>query len=292
MSTEQTDEIKSYLDWSHEGKPAIWRYLLAVILGFLIWIWGSILPIVLVFQPLNIDPLTNSVAFYYTFITGFIGIPLLVWLILRRPAYSVVLPFWPSNLRDYGLGILIQWIAMAITYILAVDVSYRGFEHITAGVILTVIAALVGVFIQTSFEEMFFRGLVAQATRRVTKWLPVVLGVQAFFFASLHIGNVESSGDAIWKWLLYLTPALTWGWIAWRTGSLVLPMAMHFGNNAFLQLIIGTKGDVIEGIGPFLATPPADNPVFHMVITTVAVSLLTIFLVEVILRRRAARETN
>lgn len=292
MNAPENTSILNYLYWSDKGKAAIWRYVLAVIFGFVIWMWGSAIPTLLVFQPLNIDINANPVAFYYTFIAGFIGVPLLVWLILRRPVYSVALPSWPSNLRDFGLGILIQWIAMTITYILAVDVSYRGFESITAGVILTVIAALAGIFIQTSFEEMYFRGLVAQATRRVTKWLPVVLGVQALFFASLHTGNLESAGDTVSKWLLYLAPALTWGWIAWRSGSLVLPMAMHFGNNAFLQLFIATKGDVVEGIAPFLATPPADNPVFHMVITTVAVSLITIILVEVVFRWRARRATN
>ena len=290
MNNSEKAPIRNYLDWSEKGRSAIWRYVLALILGFVIWTMGSTLIIGWIFAPLNIDVNANPVWFYYTFTAGFIGVPLLVWLLLGRPAYSVALPSWPSNLRDYGLGVLFQWIGMAVMYILAVDVSYRGFEHVSSTIILTVIAALIGVFIQTGFEEFYFRGLIAQATRRVINWLPVVLVVQALFFASLHTGNVTSPGETIWKWILYMTPALTWGWIAWRTGSLVMPMAMHFGNNAFLQLFIGTKGDVVEGIAPFVATPSVDNPVFHMVITTVGVSIITIILVEVITRRRAAKK--
>lgn len=107
MNISRKTPVGNYLEWSHEGKSAIWRYVLAFFLGFLIWLWGSVIPMLLVFKPLNIGPLTDSVAFYYTFIVGLIGIPLVVRLLPGRPAYSVALPSWPSNLADYGIGILI-----------------------------------------------------------------------------------------------------------------------------------------------------------------------------------------
>jgi len=191
MNNSDKTPIQNYLEWSHEGKSAIWRYVLAVVLGILAFMVGSMVSI-FIFDPLNINILEDPVAFYYTFVIGFVAVPLIVRFLLGRPAYSVALPSWPPNLRDYGLGILIQWMAMSIAYIALVDVSYLGFEPITAGVILKLILALVGIFITTTFEEMYFRGLLIQATWRVTKWLPVVFGVQAYFFAQLHLGNMDS----------------------------------------------------------------------------------------------------
>lgn len=296
MNDSDKSPIRNYLEWSDEGKPAIWRYVLTITLGFVIWLWGSILPIVLVFGPLNIDYFTDPVATYYTFITGFIALPPLVWLLLGRPAYSLALPSWPSNLRDFGLGILIQWIAMGIMYAFMVKASYRGFDHFTVATIFTVILALVGIFIQTGFEEMLFRGLVAQATRRIIKWLPAVLLVQALWFASLHASNIEAFGGALWAWIPYLIPALTWGWIAWRTGSLVLPMAMHFAKNAFLWLFVTTEGDVTQGIAPFVAKIPAGIPsataALRSSLGEFIITVIAILILEVILRRRAARATN
>lgn len=289
MDQPEKTTIRHYLDWSRAGKPALWRYALVVVLGFVVWVLGGILPIRFVFEPLGIDALTNPVALYYTFLPGFVGIPLLVWLLLRRPPYSVALPAWPPRLADYGLGVLFQWLAMVVMYLLAAEVSYRGFEHLSAGLMLLVAAALVGIFIQTGLEELFFRGLLAQATHRLSTWLPLVVGVQAYLFASMHLGNLQSEGETLWKWVLYLTPALAWGWIAWRTGSLVFPMALHFGNNAFLQLFVATQGDVIEGIAPFVATPPTVNPVQHLALFTLGQVLITLLLVEALWRRRAAR---
>lgn len=81
--------VRNYLEWSDAGRPAIWRYLAAVVLGFLFWMWGSI-PAILLLQDFLKDPATTSVAFEYTFVVGLVAIPLITRYLLKRPAFFAV----------------------------------------------------------------------------------------------------------------------------------------------------------------------------------------------------------
>lgn len=281
--------ISSYLEWSDEGRSAIWRYVVAVVLGFVLWTLGSA-PAVLLLQDFLSDPATESVAFEYTFVIGFVAVPLIVWLLLGRPGWSVALPAWPPRLLDYGLGIGIQWVVMTVMYLALVlpfgRLSYRGWDAEMSAGLPILVATIVGFAIQTGFEELYFRGLVAQATRRLVKWTPAVIGVQALFFAQLHVGNVEAWGGGITAMLPYLAAALALGWAAWRTGSLLISMGLHMGNNLFLVLFVNTEGDVIQSVAPLVAQTPEPA---RAIAFAVGQALLAVAAVELVVRRRAAR---
>jgi len=59
--------IRNCLDWSDKGKPAIGRYVVAVVLGLVFWMWGSF-PVILLLQVFFEDPATSPTAFECTFI--------------------------------------------------------------------------------------------------------------------------------------------------------------------------------------------------------------------------------
>jgi len=86
-------QASHYLDWSRQGWPAAWRYLLAIVLAFVVWMWGSIIPMVAL-SAVGISVLENSVAFLYTFVFAHLGVLLIVRLLLGRRMYSVALPSW------------------------------------------------------------------------------------------------------------------------------------------------------------------------------------------------------
>ena len=77
MNAPDGTAIHNYLEWSDQGRPAIWRYLVAIVLGFLFWMWGSI-PAIILLQGCLKDPAAKSIAFEYTFVIGFVAIPLIV----------------------------------------------------------------------------------------------------------------------------------------------------------------------------------------------------------------------
>lgn len=143
------------------------------------------------------DPALQRVQFQFTFILPALILLLLVRLLLGRPAWTVALPAWPPRWRDYLVAIGIGWGVM-LTLLLAIlafmpgfKLTFRGWDGMVSGGATLVLMVCIGFMIQTAFEELYFRGLLMQATRRLTSWLPVLLVVQAYVFASLHAGNLE-----------------------------------------------------------------------------------------------------
>jgi uncharacterized protein len=181
--------VGHYLDWSNQGKADLWRYAIAIVLGFILWQFGSI-PVLVITSVLTGKADLDSPYFTYTFLPGLIVLFLLARIVLGRPWFSLMLgSLKRAKWVDYGLGVLIGWCASVLSYLLFIDrdrFSFQGWEPLLSTGGLVIVAILVGYAIQTAFEELYFRGLIAQATRRVTPWIPVVIGLQAWLFAMLH----------------------------------------------------------------------------------------------------------
>lgn len=116
--------------------------------------------------------------------------------------------------------------------------------------------------------------------------VPLIIGLPALVFASMHTGNVSAWSATGLAALPYLAVALAWGWIAWRSGSILIPMALHFGNNAFLFLFVGTAGDATSGIAPFVAPTPGME---RAILFSLAQNGLLVIGSEIYLRRKRAK---
>jgi uncharacterized protein len=281
----------SYLDWSTLGRASPLLYLLAIVLGFIGWEVGSIPALML----MSDDPAQQRVQFQFTFILPLLILLLLVRLLLGRPGWTVGLPAWPPRWRDYFIAIGIGW-AVMLTLLLGIlafmpefKLTYRGWGGLIAGGATLVLMLCAGFMIQTAFEELYFRGLLMQATRRLTRWLPAQLVVQAYVFASLHAGNLEGFAASYVTMVPYFVAALYFGWVAWRTGSLVMPMGLHFANNAWSALFINTKGDVIVTAAPFIGPQITLNVVITY---TICQAILVCCGVEWLMRRRERRQAS
>jgi membrane protease YdiL (CAAX protease family) len=276
---------RHYLDWSGKGRCSIWLYFLAVILGYLGLQWGSIPVLLLAGDHIN-DRLFGPALLELSFAGFIVTVLLTVRLILGRPAWSVGVPAWPPRWIDYLAGMLMWWAGMLLMYLIFVipfgRVSFQGWGVFSGALIPYLAAITVGVMVQTAAEELFFRGLLMQATRRATAWLPAVIGVQALWFAHLHAGNVSAWGGGYMAMLPYFATALALGWAAWRSGSLLLPMGMHFANNIALFVLVKTEGDVVEASTPFIAQ--AASPASASV-QAIGQALMMIALIEYLHKR-------
>ena len=114
--------------------------------------------------------------------------------------------------------------------------------------------ALPLVLLQTTAEEMVFRGYLQQqlAARFAARW--VWMGLPALIFSALHYN--PQAGINTW---LILGATLGFALIAAdlteRTGSLGAAMGLHFANNAFAMLVLSVQG-TISGLALYL-TPYA-----------------------------------
>lgn len=275
-----------YLQWADRGKPALWRYATAVALTFVVWMFGEI-PVALLFPDSFADPAHRSLLLPWGFLPGLIAVLLFVRLFLGRPGYSLfaqsLSPRWSDYLVGVALGTAIGTL-LSVSGMLFSPIEYQGFSRMAELGLLLMIVMIVGFVVQTAFEELFFRGLIMQLTWQIKAWLPLALLVQATMFAIPHFGNFESMrGIGLISVLPYGIIAAAWGWVGWRTGSLLMPMGLHFANNSLGVLLFGTKGDLLVSYAPILAETPS---FLFALIGVTAQAALTVVAVEFWMRRR------
>lgn len=290
MVLDVSNGSSSYLDWATRGKPAIWRYVLALILSYVLWMALPVLllaPFVAIFQvaPEERDLLE------YSFIPGFIVLPLVVRFVLGRPSWSIAVPAWPPRFVEYWHGVLLGLalsVFITVTTIPWLGSHFVGFEGLARTGLISIVAMALGFMVQTAFEEMLFRGLIAQFTARIVNYAPAIIGVQALIFGYLHIGNVKAWNGNMLAMFPYFFTALSWGWVAWRTGSLFFPAALHFVNNAGNTFLLGTNGDIVKSIAPVLVDMPT---IGQSVAMTFFSGVSTIAAVELYMRAKERRRS-
>lgn len=107
------------------------------------------------------------------------------------------------------------------------------------------IIALLLLPIQTTSEELFFRGWVIQWAARGSGnilWLSVLSGV---LFSLPHLLNPEAAGDIVGAFFGYFSVGFALGWVTVRDRSLEVAIGAHLSNNLFAALIIGYEGGAL-----------------------------------------------
>ena len=292
MDTSENNEFRSYLDWALKGRAKWWLYIIGV---FLLWLTLAVINPILR-QLISVilggftaeSPALNIIVVHLSFIFVFLVPPLLVRVLHSRPSWSVALPRPMFKGWNLGMGFLFGLLTNLIIY--AIYALFFGvnitFEAPELGVYLPfVVAAFLAFFIQTSAEEMVFRGYFMQTIRRFTA-NPVILVLSVgLIFGLMHYGNLATFG---WPWygvVLWMVDGALLAWLAYRSRSLWMPLGWHWANNFGLIVLIDAKaGDVVQGMPLFIADQyPAIN---YVIITKVVVILVLGLSITWLIKRR------
>ncbi|MQP24979.1 CPBP family intramembrane metalloprotease [Flavobacterium sp. LMO8] len=272
--------IKSYLEWSDKAKNGIPRYILGLILMFFLFFVVSgflIIPIAIMYPNYNDSIVSRNLVLLSCFILSFLFIPLITQWIHKRPSWSVAMPKLHFDFKNLFWGFFISTIVgIVVTYIFqlfgVLNVNYVGIN--VESFLPLLIVGSIGLFVQTSAEELLFRGYLTQFLRRITKHPIVYITITAVMFSIPHLTNIEQFGGKITTLLPYFISGLLYGWVAYKTGSLWMSIGLHWNNNLFGMLFIGVNGDKIETVAPFIL----DMPSIEMVtILTLLQSLIIAF---------------
>jgi len=117
------------------------------------------------------------------------------------------------------------------------------------------IVALVLFPIQTTAEELFFRGWIIQWAAGGWSniwWLSTLSGA---LFAIPHLLNPEATGDLAGAFVGYFTVGFALGWVTVRDRSLEIAIGAHLSNNLFAGLIVGYEGGALPAEALFVTEP-------------------------------------
>lgn len=236
-----------YLAWSRRGRARLGWYFLGFLLIVLAWAIGTLAVLLpgWLSDWTPASPAQELGLLTATFTFGFVAVPCAVRLVLRRPWWSLVTGWFPGPRRHLLLGGVVAAGAALVADLLVAPFAPLHWAAFRPGVWFPLAAvALVGFFVQAGFEELAFRGYLMQALASRTTRSALVIGVPAVLFGALHWGNLAAMGNNPLQLVPYVLMGATLGWAAWHTGSLWLPMGMHWANNTYATLAISVRGDV------------------------------------------------
>ena len=192
-----------------------------------------------------------------TFIPLFLGV-----LLAYRWILGVKLRYLFSTIQDFrwwrvGLGFWVWLILIGgpvVVSLMAAPDQYRfNFQPETF-----IPFALVGVLllpIQTTAEELFFRGWILQWVGKRIGSIIVLSVISGAAFSLPHMLNPEVAGDFLGAFFGYFTVGFALAWVTVRDRSLEVAIGAHMSNNLFAALIVGYEGGALPADALLVAGP-------------------------------------
>jgi hypothetical protein len=247
--------MQKFLDLARQGKNEWWRYVLAILLILFMWQILGALPSAAFFiwvflsggtksRDLPVNPATlysagGFVVFMLASVFFIGGIYLALRFIHRRSFRTLVTPArsiaWGRLFQGFGLWFLLAALMSGVEallfpgrYVLSLDLKrFLPF----------VILALIFIPIQTSTEELFFRGYILQGVGLRLRNIWVLSAISGLLFGLPHLLNPEASVNYPLLGLYYFSFGFALAYISLRDGRLELALGAHAANNLFSVLI-------------------------------------------------------
>jgi hypothetical protein len=242
------------------GKYRGWRYVLGLVVILFAWLVVGTGASVLVAFAFSGQPDYYVLGPFGKFLFVMVGFPVFlagvliaVTLIHRRHPLTLITARERIDWRRIGQGFVAWSVPVCLIGVLGQYLFYPdsfSFNFDLATFALFVPLALVFTAIQTTTEELFFRGYVVQGASMISTNRVFLALVAAVVFTLPHLLNPEVSAGG---WLTvfsnyFLVPGLVWTVVSLIDGTTELAIGVHFANN-----IIGIL--VINGDGSALPTP-------------------------------------
>lgn len=145
-------------------------------------------------------------------------------------------PRWGLLLRFFALAVMVVLASYGLSYLLPTSTSLDGTPPSTRALLATLAVILLTTPLQSMAEEVGFRGYVTQAVASWAARPAVGIGVGVVVSATLFA--LAHGAQDPWLFGDRFAFGLTASWLAWRTGGLEAPVALHAANN-LLSLAAG-----------------------------------------------------
>ena len=259
-------QAERYLDLARLGRNEWWRYVLgAITIAFFWMILGYVPLLLLLFAELD-GRLVEYLAVNFSIFMMLAGLAVTVKLIHRRPLLSLVTPQAKVNWRRVGQSVLawcvIGAVISGIEHALYPDRYYLSFDAGQFFVFLALVLVLTP--IQTTTEELVFRGYAMQGIGLLTRRPALVAIASSLVFTIPHLLNpeVHEHGVAIMA-ANYFAIGMLLATVTLRDGRLELAIGLHGVNNVFLAVVANYEGSALATESIFTAREL--DPVYSLV---------------------------
>lgn len=264
------------------ARPAIWRWAIGAGLIFSGWQFAGLLLTVgtanlfgyeveLLFSSeagdmaqVKAQPAWSTAA---TFLVSFV--PLFVFTIL---AYRLILNLpikrlftsqdrYSWKLTGVGFSCMAAMLVVSAGGDIALNPDSYSWNWNLAAFLPYLIIAFTLLPIQTTAEELFFRGWLQQWFDNGKRSQGVVSLLGGLVFAAPHMANPEVAGNELLLPLLsYGATGFMFSWVTFRDKSLEIAIGAHFANNLLAALFVSTDDSALPSVSLFTSPSVSWGP--------------------------------
>lgn len=166
----------------------------------------------------------------------------------RRPFLSVITPFKKLNYNKFLYAFCV-WLLILVVWELAFYAGNPGnyiLQFDFAKFAFLFLLSIPTLLIQTSYEELIFRGYGMQWLGRYMPYRIFPLLITSFGFGLMHIANPEVEAFGSLVMIDYIVIGLALGLVSLLSDSLEFAMGLHFANNLFAALFVSYDSSVFQ----------------------------------------------
>lgn len=178
----------------------------------------------------------------------------------RRRLVSLVAPLrgfrWRLVGRVLVLDITLKLALAGLTLLASDEVTFTGFglRHL-----IWAAPVVVATLVQTTGEDVFFKGYLLQQLGAVTKvgWLAPLLITSVFALG--HVGNSDIQKDIIFVMILFASSELVIIYLLIRTAGMEVPFVLHWTNNIVIFLLIAEADTQANDLTLWVTAAPSED---------------------------------
>ncbi|KAA3659842.1 MAG: CPBP family intramembrane metalloprotease [Chloroflexi bacterium] len=271
-----------FLELPEVGKTEWWRYVIGFLLVLFFWfVLGSVGPVLLaIFSMIDgnpdtfllstgfvsgIDPMINFVVVNVSFITLMAGLVITVVIVHGRPFRTLITPFKQINWRRIAQGFTVYLLLVTLTSGVEFVMNPEIYMFTLNWQRFVPFALLILIFtpIQTSAEELFFRGYLLQACGHILKNPVGLIVINGILFMLPHLANPEVASGPVLLALYYFGIGAFFAFVTLRDNGLELAIGAHAANNMYAAVFANYTDSVLPTDSIFTVTEL--DPVFGLV---------------------------
>lgn len=264
----------NYIQQAYKGKNDWYYWLITIVLVFFGWQILGAIPLVFVafkhsetfsefieagsdnFMSLGINKNLFLFLMLFMFVAGLVFLLFSIKKIHKRAITSLVTSRKKIDWKRFLFGFLIWGIlAVVLTFlgILMMPENYTfNFNAIPFFTLLVV--SILFIPLQTSFEELLFRGYFMQGLGSIAKnrWIPLLL--TSVCFGALHFTNPEVQKLGNITMVFYIGTGFFYGICTLMDEGLEIALGLHAANNFFAAFLVTTDWMVFQTDALFIDT--------------------------------------
>ena len=262
-----------YIQQAYKGLNDFWRYVIGILLVLIGWQFIGMMPLVLVafsysknlqefqesanesFMNLGINKNLFLFLMLFSFVIGLFTLFYVVKTIHKRSVTTLITARkkidWSRVFFSFSLWFIISLVMLVISYFTNPDDFQWNFKPIPF-VILVLLSFLV-MPLQTSFEELLFRGYLMQGLGVLFKYAWIPLFFTSAIFGLLHGANPEVEKLGKWIFVYYIGTGFFLGLLTLLDDGTELALGFHAANNIVAAVFVTQSWVVFQTDALFIS---------------------------------------